>query len=243
LCACITYKHYLRCVYEYRTGTPDTPNARYRYQPKLNINWQFTHWPQTAQDAPNAKYTAHAERAEPARCPTGARCGLPSDPLYVQAAWHGTIDVFGARVRGRNGEWDGRGGATGRDRDRTDKRGKCVRWGRKRKIPVVSLHHPSRAEWSAACVGWATGGRVRDGQPSSPFKKKKEKGICNSSLIKIIFRPIIHWPKRAREHLVSCPGKMLFLLSYATAPICPPFGPNQGKWRALNGYLTVLSAL
>jgi hypothetical protein len=32
-------------------------------------------------------------------------------------------------------------------------------------------------------VGWATGGRARDGQPSSPFKKE---GICNSSLIKII---------------------------------------------------------
>ena len=71
-------------------------------------------------------------------------------------------------------------------RDRTDKRGKCVRWGRKRKISVVSPHHPARAEWSTVCVGWATGGRVRDGQPSSPFKKKKEEGICNSSLIKII---------------------------------------------------------
>ena len=78
-------------------------------------------------------------------------------------------------------------------RDRTDKRGKCVRWGRKRKISVVSPHHPARAEWSTVCVGWATGGRVRDGQPSSPFKKKKEEGICNSSLIKIICRPIIYW--------------------------------------------------
>jgi hypothetical protein len=37
------------------------------------------------------------------------------------------------------------------------------------------------------CVAWTTGGRVRDGQPSSPFKKKKEEGICNSPLIKIIF--------------------------------------------------------
>ena len=78
-------------------------------------------------------------------------------------------------------------------RDRTDKRGKCVRWGRKRKISVVSLYHPARAEWSTVCVAWTTGGRVRDGQPSSPFKKKKEEGICNSSLIKIIFRPIIYW--------------------------------------------------
>ena len=45
---------------------------------------------------------AHAERAELARCPTGAWCGLPSDPLYVQAAWHGTIDFFGARVLSKN---------------------------------------------------------------------------------------------------------------------------------------------
>jgi hypothetical protein len=44
-------------------------------------------------------------------------------------------------------------------------------------------------------VEWATGGRARDGQPPSPFKKKKEEGICNSWLIKIIFRPIIHWQK------------------------------------------------
>jgi hypothetical protein len=49
-------------------------------------------------------------------------------------------------------------------------------------------------------VGWATGGRARDGQLPSPFKKKKDEGISNSnsSLIKIIFRPIIHWPKSAR---------------------------------------------
>ena len=78
-------------------------------------------------------------------------------------------------------------GEMDRDRDRTDKRGKCVRWGRKRKISVVSPHHPARAEWSTVCVAWTTGGRARDGQPSSPFKKKKEEGICNSSLIKIIF--------------------------------------------------------
>ena len=55
-----------------------------------------THLPQTAQDASNIRYMAHAERAELARCPTGAWYGLPSDPLYVQAAWHGTIDFFGA---------------------------------------------------------------------------------------------------------------------------------------------------
>ena len=84
-------------------------------------------------------------------------------------------------------------GEMDRDRDRTDKRGKCARWGRKRKISVVSPHHPARAEWSTVCVAWTTGGRARDGQPSSPFKKKKEEGICNSSLIKIIFRPIIYW--------------------------------------------------
>jgi hypothetical protein len=85
-----------------------------------------------------------------------------------------------------DGEW---GGATeGRgDRDRTDKRGKCVRWGRKRKIPVVSPHHPARAEWPTVCVALTTGGRARDGQPPSPFKKKKGEGTCNSSLIKIIF--------------------------------------------------------
>ena len=47
---------------------------------------------------------AHAERAELARCPTGAWHGLPSDPLYapVQAAWHGTIYFFGARVMSKN---------------------------------------------------------------------------------------------------------------------------------------------
>jgi hypothetical protein len=34
----------------------------------------------------------------------GAWCGLPSDPLCVpvQAAWHGTIDFFGARVMSKN---------------------------------------------------------------------------------------------------------------------------------------------
>jgi hypothetical protein len=78
----------------------------------------------------------------------------------------------------------------GRDRDRTDKRGKCIRWGRKRNISVVSPHHPARAGWSTVCVAWTwtAGGRVHDGQPSSPFKKKEEEGIfCNSPLIKIIF--------------------------------------------------------
>jgi hypothetical protein len=42
-------------------------------------------------------------------------------------------------------------------------------------------------------VAWTTGGRARDGQPPSPLKKKKEEGTCNSSLIKIIFRPIIYF--------------------------------------------------
>ena len=68
----------------------------------LNINWQCTHLPQTAQDASNIRYMAHAERAELARCPTGAWYGLPSDPLHEQAAWHGTIDFFGARVLSKN---------------------------------------------------------------------------------------------------------------------------------------------
>ena len=68
----------------------------------LNINWQCTHLPQTAQDASNIRYMAHAERAELARCPTGAWCGLPSGPLYVQAAWHGKIDFFGARALSKN---------------------------------------------------------------------------------------------------------------------------------------------
>ena len=108
-----------------------------------------------------------------------------------------TRGATGGQRRGRNAcrrTGNGRGATEGRgDRDRTDKRGKCVRWGRKRKISVVSLYHPARAEWSTVCVAWTTGGRVRDGQPSSPFKKKKEEGICNSSLIKIIFRPIIYW--------------------------------------------------
>jgi hypothetical protein len=80
-------------------------------------------------------------------------------------------------------------------------------------------------------VAWTTGGRARDGQPPSPFKKKKEEGICNSSLIKIIFRPIIHWKK--------------FLLSYATVPICLPFGPPQKRGQGVEirkngGDLTVL---
>jgi hypothetical protein len=34
------------------------------------------------------------------------------------------------------------------------------------------------------------GGRVRDGQPPSPFEKKTEEGMCKPSLLTIIFRPI-----------------------------------------------------
>jgi len=93
-----------------------------------------------------------------------------------------------AEERQKRAQNEGNGtdeGEMDRDRDRTDKRGKCVRWGRKRKISVVSPHHPARAEWSTVRVAWTTGGRARDGQPSSPFKKKEE-GICNSPLIKII---------------------------------------------------------
>ena len=120
--------------------------------------------------------------------------------------------------------------------------GKCVRWGRKRKISVVSLHHPARAEWSTVCVAWTTGGRARDGQASSPFKKKKEEGICNSSLIKIIFRPIIYWKNERGSKTVD---PLIFLLSYATAPICPPFGPPQKRGQGVEirkngGHLTVL---
>ena len=39
----------------------------------------------------------------PARCPTGAWCGLPSVyPLHAQASWHGIIDFFGARALPKN---------------------------------------------------------------------------------------------------------------------------------------------
>jgi hypothetical protein len=112
--------------------------------------------------------------------------------------------------------------------------------GKEAKVSVVSHHHPARAEWSTVCVAWTTGGRACDGQPSSPFKKKKEEGTCNSSLIKIIFRPIIYW-KNERG------GKsgLFFLLSYVTAPICPPFGPPQKRVQGVEirkngGHSTVL---
>ena len=121
-------------------------------------------------------------------------------------------------------------GEMDRDRDRTDKRGKCVRWGRKRKISVVSPHHPARAEWSTVCVAWTTGGRVRDGQPSSPFKKKKEEGICNSSLIKIIFRPIIYWKNERGNnrgaHVIFSP----FLCYCAYLP--PFWAPTETRPRS-----------
>jgi hypothetical protein len=58
--------------------------------------------------------------------------------------------------------------------------------------PAWPLGTPQEGGWWGGTKG-ATGGRVRDGQPPSPFKKKKEEGTCNSSLIKIIFRPIIYW--------------------------------------------------
>jgi hypothetical protein len=140
-------------------------------------------------------------------------------------------------------------GEMDRDRDITDKRGKCVRWGRKRKISVVSPHHPVRAEWSTVCVAWTTGGRVRDGQPSSTFKKKKEEGICNSSLIKIIFRPIIYWPNE-RGNKTGTPTLTTFFSPFLCyCAYLPPFWAptetrprslNQEKWRGLNGALTVL---
>ena len=138
------------------------------------------------------------DRREEGRCTAQKLEGgsVPSDIMT------GGAQGSDERATGRRGRGRMEGRRVRRDegeekkslvRDRTDKRGKCVRWGRKRKISVVPPHHPARAEWSTVCVGWATGGRVRDGQPSSPFKKKKEEGICNSSLIKIIFRPIIYW--------------------------------------------------
>ena len=130
-----------------------------------------------------------------------------------------------AEERQKRAQNEGNGtdeGEMDRDRDRTDKRGKCVRWGRKRKISVVSPHHPARAEWSTVRVAWTTGGRARDGQPSSPFKKKKEEGICNSSLIKIIFRPIIYWKNERGNnrgaHVVISP-----FLCYCA--YLPPFWP------------------
>ena len=122
-------------------------------------------------------------------------------------------------------------GEMDRDRDRTDKREKCVRWGRKRKISVVSPHHPARAEWSTVCVAWTTGGRARDGQPSSPFKKKKEEGICNSSLIKIIFRPIIYW-KNERGNKWGSPlffSPVLMLLRL----FAPLLGPHRNAAKEL----------
>ena len=144
-----------------------------------------------------------------------------------------TRGATGGQRRGRN-EYrrtgNGGGATEGRgDRDRTDKREKCVRWGRKRKIPVVSPHHPARAEWSTVCVAWTTGGRVRDGKPSSPFKKKKEEGICNSSLIKIIFRPIIYWKNErgaaSRAYYFSFP--MLLRL------FAPLLGPHRNAAKEL----------
>ena len=116
-------------------------------------------------------------------------------------------------------------------RDRTDKRGKCVRWGRKRKISVVSPHHPARAERSCVCVGWATGGRVRDGQPSSPFKKKKEEGICNSSLIKIIFRPIIYWTNE--RGINSGTPTYFFSLPMLLRLFAPLLGPHRNAAKEL----------
>jgi hypothetical protein len=85
---------------------------------------------------------------------------------------------------------------------------------------------------------------VRDGQPHSPFKKKKEEGICNSPLIKIIFRTIIYrrnerGDKTGTHVIFSFPMPM----AYGTAPICPPFGPpkkrGQGvEIRGNGGHLT-----
>ena len=145
-----------------------------------------------------------------------------------------TRGATGGQRRGRNEcrrTGNGGGATEGRgDRDRTDKRGKCVRWGRKRKISVVSPHHPARAEWSTVCVGWATGGRVRDGQPSSPFKKKKEEGICNSSLIKIIFRPIIYW-QNERGNKLS--GQLVISPSLCYCAYLPPFwAPTETRPRS-----------
>jgi hypothetical protein len=74
-------------------------------------------------------------------------------------------------------------------------------------------------------VAWTTGGRVRDGQPSSPFKKKKEEGICNSSLIKIIFRPIIYWQNERGNK----PGTPTFFFSFPMVLrlFAPLLGPHR----------------
>ena len=146
----------------------------------------------------------------------------------------------GATRRQRRGRMEGR--RVRRDegeekkslvRDRTDKRGKCVRWGRKRKISVVPPHHPARAEWSTVCVGWATGGRVRDGQPSSPFKKKKEEGICNSSLIKITCRPIICWTNERGNKRVNPLIFSPFLWYLVLRLFAPLLGPHRNAAKEL----------
>jgi hypothetical protein len=149
-------------------------------------------------------------------------------------------------------EGNGRNGTDeGRDRDRTDKRGKCVRWGRKRKISVASPHHAARTELptvSTVCVGWAAGGRVRDGKPPSPFKKKEEGGICNSSLIKIIFDQSFIGQNERGSKRGTPPISSPFLCYCAYLLFTPLLGPHRnaakeskaGKWRALNGSLTVL---
>jgi hypothetical protein len=41
-------------------------------------------------------------------------------------------------------------------------------------------HRPVRAERPTACVRWAAGGRVRDCQPSTSFKKEEEEDTYNS---------------------------------------------------------------
>jgi hypothetical protein len=128
------------------------------------------------------------ERRDQGRCNT-QKSGGEGAPIGVGAGRvRGSDERGDRRAEERqkrvqtDGEWES--GDRGQRRPRQNRQeGKMCSVGKEAKDL-----RPARAEWPTACVGWATGGRARDGQPPSPFKKKKEEGTCNSSLIKIIFR-------------------------------------------------------
>jgi hypothetical protein len=63
---------------------------------------------------------------------------------------------------------------------------------------------------------------VRDGQPSSPFKKKKKEERRGN------YFSTNHLLAKMSEAASGAP-RQFFLLSQATAPICPPFGPPQKR--------------
>jgi hypothetical protein len=101
--------------------------------------------------------------------------------------------------------------------------------------PPFSSHNPNRSlldTKSCSICLHASAYQQRNGQPPSPFKKKKGEGICNSPFtIKTIFRPN-HFIREMSEGTRG-PALLFFLRSYATAPralqVFAPLGPPQKR--------------